>query len=209
MAIWSSWHPDILPHVPGCPVIVVNHELLRSAQEFFTRSRAWLVTDDPVTVVAEVEEIDLTPADTEQDLVRVEAVWFNGIPGSVKTVDEMDRDVTDWQTATGSPSIIVQLSPDVARLYPIPVDAVLVKIRKSIRPSDTATGIPDALASAYRDDLAQGAKSRLMLHKDKPWTDETRAAVSAAKFSDSVSTANLDAARSFGKGRISARKKWC
>jgi hypothetical protein len=182
---------------------------MRAAQEFFKRSRTWLVTDAPVTVVATTEEIDLTPADPELDLVRVEAVWFNGIPGSVKTVAEMDESGADWQTATGSPSIIVQLSPDIARLYPIPVDSVSVKIRKAISPSDTATGIPDDLASAYRDDLAQGAKSRLMMYKDKPWTDETRAVVSGGMFNASIGAANLDAARSFGKGRISARKKWC
>lgn len=209
MALWSSWLPDILPHVPGCPVIVVQHELMRAAQEFFTRSRAWLVTDSPVTVVATTEEISLSPTDAEQDLVRVEAVWFNGIPGKVKTVAEMDEDVTDWQTATGTPSIIVQLSPDIARLHPIPTADVTVKVRKSIRPSDSATGIPDDLASAYRNDLAQGAKSRIMLHKDKPWTDPSLAAVSQAQFNDATSSANLDAARSFGKGRISARKKWC
>jgi hypothetical protein len=209
MALWSSWLPDILPHVPGCPIPVVQHELLRASQEFFTRTRAWLVTDAPVTVVADTEEIDLAPVDTEQDLVRVESVWFNGIPGTVKTVAEMDEDVTDWQTATGTPSIIVQLSPDVARFYPIPNADVAVKIRKSIRPSDSATGIPDDLAAAYRIDLAQGSKSRLMLYKDKPWTDPALAAVSQVQFNDAVSTANLDAARSFGKGRITARKKWC
>lgn len=209
MSLWSTWLPDILPHVPGCPVVVVEHELKRAAQEFFTRSRSWLVTDAPVTVAAAEEEINLAPTDDEQDLVRVEAVWFNGIPGSVKTVAEMDDSSQDWQTATGTPSIIVQLSPDVARLYPIPTADVVVKIRKSIRPSDAATGIPDDLASAYRNDLAQGAKSRIMLHKDKPWSDPGLAGVTAAQFGDATSSANLDAARSFGKGRISARKKWC
>ena len=24
---WSTWLPDVLPHVPGCPVLVAEHEI--------------------------------------------------------------------------------------------------------------------------------------------------------------------------------------
>jgi hypothetical protein len=209
MKVWSWWLPDILPHVPGCPIPVAEHELKRAAQVFFATSRAWLVTEPEVAGLAGDVELSIVPTDPEQDLVRLEQAWINGIPATVKTVAEMDSQASDWQTHEGTPSIVVQLSPDVARLYPIPLADFTVKWRASIIPSDVATGLPDDMAATYRDELAQGAKGRLMLYPNKSWTALDIAGVVGGAFADGASKANLEAARSFGKGRIKARPKWC
>lgn len=210
MKLWSSWQRDILPHVAGCPTPIIEHELLRAAQEFFSGSRAWIVTYADQTVLATVAEVSLAPASAEQEIVRLEKVWVNGVPADVLSFQEMDRAYgDDWQTHTGTPTAVIQLSPDSVRLYPIPTDSITLKVRASVQPSEAATGLPDDMAGQYRMDLVEGAKSKLMMYSKSEWYDPKKAAVHESAFQAAIDSANVSAARSFGAARITARKKWC
>lgn len=211
MATWASWLPDVLPHVPGCPVVVVEHELRRSAQEFFRRSRAWRVNLTTIAVPASTAEISCEPQDAAHDLVRVEAVNYDSRQLEPETVENLDRGFSDeWAAQVGPPTHYVQLTPGVLRLYPIPgaAAAVGLKIRASVMPSESATGIPDDLAQKYRDAIHAGAKSRLMLMPGKGWTNLDLAAIYGRSFSDMADAANADAARAFGAAQITTRQVW-
>lgn len=210
MKLWSSWQSDILPHVAGCPTPIIEHELLRAAQEFFSGSRAWIVTYADQTVLANVAEVSLAPASAEQEIVRLEKAWINGTSADVFPFQTMDSCYSDdWQTHTGTPTAVIQLSPDSVRLYPIPTDSITLKIRASVQPSEAATGLPDDMAGQYRMDLVEGAKAKLMMYSKSEWYDPKKAAVHEAAFQAAIDSANVSAARSFGASRIVARKKWC
>lgn len=212
MKLWNAWLPDLLPHVPGCPVIVAEHELRRAAQAFFQQTRAWQVILPAVTVDADQFEVDVTPVDTTLDLVRVESATYDGRPLGKQTSDVLDAEFTDdWTAHTGTPSDYVQMTPNVLRLYPVPVaDATTgVVVRAAVAPGDTSAGLPDDLASRFWDEMHAGAKARLMLYPGKPWTNPELAAVYGQAFSNMVSTATATAARAYGQARIPARVKWC
>lgn len=207
---WSDWFKDLLPHVPGCPNILAAHELRRAAQAFLDQTRAWQVTQAAATVTAgqTIETISVAGA----DLVRVEKAWYDGKPMDIKTTEDMDASYADdWQIHTGTPSCLLQLTPGVLQFYPIPtVDATTgLKLRVSLKPNETATGVPHDLAMKYRSEILAGAKARLMLYPGKPWTNGDLAVISGGAFDAGVGKANLAAARSFGRGRIAARPKWC
>lgn len=207
---WSDWFKDLLPHVPGCPNILASHELLRAAQAFLIQTRAWVWTQAavPITAGQTIETIAVSGA----QLVRVERAWYDDKPIDVRTTEELDTHFPDdWQSHTGTPSAIVQVTPGVVQLYPIPDAAATtgLKLRVSLKPSETATGLPHDLAVKYREEILAGAKARLMLYPNKPWSNDKMAIVSAGAFDAGVGMATLQAARSFGRGRISSRPKWC
>jgi hypothetical protein len=209
---WSYWYPDLLMHVPGCPIPLAEHELRRTAQAFFKESRAWQDTLPLAPVVAGQDSVTVVFADVGQELVRVEQAFYDGASIGVTTTELLDAGFSDdWTLHYGTPFKIYQITPGVVRLYPIPsADAATgLKLRVSIRPSDLATGLADEMAVKYRDEIHLGAKARLMMYPNKPWTNMEMAAVYASAFDGVIGKANLSAARSFAVARKPANPKWC
>jgi hypothetical protein len=211
MQLWSSWLPDLLPQLPDCPTILVEHEVRRAAQAFFEKTRAWHVTLAAVPVPAATSEVTIAPTDPEQSLVRVSQIWYDG-----KRLDPVTGDALaehfgdDWQAHTGVPTAYTQETPAVIRLYPIPVDAALTGLvaRVAVKPSETSTGLPDDLAVKFRDSLVTGAKGRLMMYVEKPWSNPKLGMKHESDFNAAIDKAHADAAVSFGKARIASRPKW-
>jgi hypothetical protein len=212
MQAWASWFPDLLPHVPGCPQVLAEHELRRAAQVLMRRTRAWQVDVPAVAVVAGQATVSVAPTSAELELVRVEAVWFDGKPLEPTTAEVLDAlYADDWRAHTGTPSKYIQMVPGEIRLYPVPVaDAVTgLSVRLSVAPSETAAGLPDDIALRFRDDVQVGAKARLMLYPGRPWTNPELAAVYGQAFDSLVGTATAAAARSYAQARIPSSVKWC
>lgn len=212
MQAWASWFPDLLPHVPGCPQVLAEHELRRAAQVLMRRTRAWRIDDAARPVVAGQATVSVAPTSAELELVRVEAVWFDGKPLEPVTAEVMDALYShDWRSDTGTPTRFLQGVPGEIRLYPVPIaDAVTgVTLRLSVAPSESSTGLPDDLAIRFRDEINVGAKARLMLYPGRPWTNPELAAVYGQAFDSLVGTATAAAARSYSDARIPSRMKWC
>lgn len=212
MKAWAYWLPDLMPHVPGCPHVLAEHELRRAAQAFFNHSLAWRVTETLRAVTAGTAELSAAPSDADQELVRVDAVWYDGIKLEPITPETLDAQYTDdWQTREGTPTNYLQVIPGVIRLYPVPlVDAVAgLKLRLIVTPSEAATGLPDDLALKYRDHMHVGAKSRLMLYPGKPWTNPELAVVYGQSFTALVNQATAEAARAYTQARLPSRVNWC
>jgi hypothetical protein len=209
---WSTWLPDVLPHVAGCPVLVAEHEIKRSAQLFFERSRAWSVLTAAHAVVAAQPTVTVSIADTGLELVRPEAAWYDGKGIGVATQRTMDEQPEDWSAKTGTPTALVLLTPGVVRLYPIPTAnaATGLKLRVSVRPSDTATGIPDDLAVKYREDIKLGALGRLLLQAKKPWSDGALGQGYLEAFEKRADAANVAAnVMGHSTARRAATVHWC
>lgn len=213
MAAWSAWLPDVLPHVPECPTVIVEHELKRAAQVLLEASRVWRLDLAVQAVAADTATVEPIMADpVEQELVRVEAVEYDGKPLLLTSIETLEDEAGDgWTAHTGVPTRYTLLSPGVVRFYPVPLDDATtgVKFRVSVKPADTATGIPDEIRTKYKETITAGAKARLMIYKDRPWTDYALAGVHGSAFESGIAKATYDAARSFGAGRIPSRPRWC
>lgn len=207
---WSDWFKDLLPHVPGCPNILAAHELVRAAQVLLAKSRAWQYTQPVVPVDA--AQVNETIAVTGAQLVRLEKAWYDGVRMDIRTTEEMDAQFSDdWTIHTGTPKALLQITPGVLQFYPIPDVAATtgLKLRLSLKPTDTASGLPHDMALRYREEILAGAKARLMVYPNKPWSNDKLAMLNAGVFDAGVGTATVEAARSFGRGRIASRPKWC
>jgi hypothetical protein len=209
---WSTWLPDVLPHVPGCPVLVAEHEIKRAAQHFFEKSRAWHALTSLLAVAQAQATVTVTLPDASTELVRIEAAWLDGKDIDPATAQDMDEAEPDWASRTGTPTRVLLLTPGIVRLFPIPMAAAVqgLKLRCSVRPSEAATGIPDDLAVQYREDITQGAKARLLIYGKKPWTDMDLGRALMASFDARAAAANVKAnVRGNSNARRAPRSHWC
>lgn len=212
MTLWSAWFPDIAPHVPGCPTAIIIHELRRSAQEFFRRTQAWReVQFFPVAALQ--SDVSILPDDKTLDLVRIRTVYFDKkrlVPTTYETLSQLFTDQFLSHTAT-YPGEYYALEPGVLNLYPTPINAAVdgLTVMMAVTPGESSTGLPDSIALKYRDTVIAGAKARLMVYPNKPWTNMDMAGVYSQKFATEADKFTADAARSFSNARIPARPTWC
>lgn len=190
----------------------MTHELRRAAQSFFRASYAWKVNENPVSVAAGAEQVSLALASADQELVRVDAAWWDNKPLEPTTLDALNAEFHDaWQTHTGAPERFLELEAGQLRLFPKPLAASTIglRVQLSVQPSEASAGLPDALALRYRDEIHVGAKARLMLIPGRPWTNPELAAAYGAAFSSLINQAHAKAARGNVRARIAARPNWC
>lgn len=212
MKTWSYWYPDLQVFVPGCPNVLAAHELRRTAQVFFEKTKAWKVIEAARPVAAGTETVSAAPSEAGQELAEVEGATYDGKKLDPLTLDSIEGEYgPDWASHTGTPRAYFQLTPGIVRLYPKPAEDALTGIVFTlvVKPSDTATGIPDDLAIKYRDAMHIGAKARLMAMPGRAWTNAADAAAYGLAFEAKCGTGNWQAAKSFGSARIASRPKWC
>lgn len=205
MATWESWFNDIMPQAPGALAAIVKHELLRTAQDFFSRSRVWK-EDVTLAMTAGTSDYSIRPA---ADLAPVQVIDTGRITVSLTDEEMTERFGPDWRAAVGPVQAIWQKMPDKIRTYPIPASAESLVLSVAVMPADSATGIPDALAERYRDGIAAGTLSRLLLSAKKPYTDLQTGSLKAQEYEASVGAAISDRAYGFGRTRGRRRHHWC
>lgn len=210
MKAWSFWSPDLLPHLPECPIPVIERALLRAAQDFMSTSRVWKIVLMPIAVPIGTTTITV-PMDNDKDLIRVEEAWLDGQKLNLVTPDELDGDYNDdWSLHTGTPIDLVQFVPGIVALHPKPLAVATtgLKLKVSARPSESAVGITDEIAAKYRNALECGALAKLMMMPNKPWTNLELSAFHMQNFNMVTAKATVDAARGFNQGRIKSRPTW-
>ena len=209
MAAWSDLFPDMMGRIHGCPAPLVEIELRKTAIDFFRRSRVWKIMLDPIIVPANTAEFDLMADVSSQFPVRIEKAWNGAAPLTPYTAEGMDADFKDnWMTHTGSSTGIVQMVPNLVRLYPIPVDDSTVTARISVSPSDTAALFPDEFLR-YRETFTRGALARLMSYEGEAWSNPKRGEIFREEYEADVASHAAQAAHSFGRGRVRSRPKLC
>lgn len=209
MKPFAAWLNDLMPSLPGADNALVIYELRRVSQDFFTRTRAWQEKLDPITVDAGEATVQMVADSSGAEVVRIEAVWIDGKKILADPVTELDATAPNWMAETGAISSITQMSPAVALLTPTPDTATSILFRVSLRPNDTANGLPDDLAAEYRSAIIDGVKAKMMLIPKKPWSNPQIGMAHNAAYEVAVGGANYQAALSFGIGRLRSHPVWC
>lgn len=212
MKPWSTWFPDVLPHTPSCPGIMAGNEIAAAARQFFRDSRAWKATLDPISLDAGEPNVQVFPDESATAIVRIESVALGSAALTVLTLPEAMRSHSaDWATQTGVPVSITMMTPATLRVIPYPASAVtdLLSLTVTLRPSDSAVGLPDELYAAFRDAIANGARGKLLAMPDKPWTNLQLGTMYLNNFEQAIASARAGADTGYGKARIPGRPGWC
>lgn len=181
----SEFAKYVRPDVPECPDILINDAILRAGIEFCKRTK--IVKEEiTITTVANQAKYELAVTDgmEPEEILEVKR------PDADNLVPANFHDFKQWHLDrdTGQPNWYylddIEL---VLGMIPDGEEDLVVSVK--LRPTDTATALPDELARRYKEKIAHGAKSILMMMAKKPWTDLQMAAFNEAKFQEAIDKA--------------------
>ena len=204
--LWSAFRPEVMVYATGCPIPLADMKLRQAAIEFFRRTRAWVEWLEPVTTAnAGLTDYDLdTPVDAE--VVRIEQATIDGKPLSVVS----SRDVAqDWESQPMNDLQLVSRDLKTFRLGGLPIAGRVIRVQASLIPSRSAKGLPDDLFDKYLDDIAHGARHRILSIPGTTFYNPDLFMVEKAAFEASIASKSVDAWRGLTKNTTRARVNFC
>lgn len=204
--LWSAFYPDLIPAAMGCPNPQLDKDVRYSAIEFFRRTKAWVEWLDPDQGVEGATEYDFDlPNGAEVFIVKR------------ATVDGSNLSVLSYRDADKDPAQFVEagqaaLSPDAATIrfgYAVAAGAK-IQVQAVLVPTQSATGLPDALFNQYREAIACGALARLQMGSpDTPWYRPDLAMLNQGKYDAAIASMAVDAWRGHTHHTPRARPSFC
>jgi len=210
MAAYEAFLSRVMPEVAGCPEPVAIQAIKDTCIEFCTRSNALQQDLDPVTLIANQSEYDLEPP-AGYRVSRVMKVW-RGDTELTPAAPDMIRVPDAYRATAGSaaPTFYFQKTASTISFLDVPkvTERNVVTIRAAITPTRASTTIDDEILELWAEEIAHGAKYRLMLVPGKPYSNPQSSAVEKALFDAGVNKAMLQASRGYVRSsmRVKLRK---
>lgn len=206
---WDAWDDDVLPDVPGVTAPFARHQVKLAAIEFCKRAWVWLVDQGPISIAATQNDYDWE-APTGTDVARALQVWLEKRRLLPKTRNELSAIFGDYMRAEGPAQYFVADVPTKLIIVPRPNNTSFygVTAKVAIAPKRSATGMDSTVYDRYFDDIAKGAKARLLVMARKPWTDAARGLDLRQEFEDAMASAKTDVIRSYAGARLRNRAQF-
>jgi len=191
----SEFARYVRPDVAGCPEPMVLDAILRAGIEFCKRvvSAREVIT---VNVLANVTRYPLVSTGNYVDRI------VTLTPSDLRDMFQASQDNFDscnYDEINGTPKYYFLDNAQNLVIGYKPEATETMKATVRIIPKENATALPDFLGQRYKLQIADGAKSILMMQSDKPWSDPNLAAVSGARFERAIVDENVRFFR--GNGR--------
>lgn len=185
---WKQFLQEVMPDVPGCPVRVAENAIRNSAIEFCDETRIWRerAADIAMTVAGGITyPIDISAINSgEATMIAPHRVR---LADSEKPLSVLAKPYLDDQWLVDGPrrpQWFYSNTPGEITFGPgetIDKDNTAF-IWVVIKPSRAALTGPDFLGEQWFEEVAHGAKARLMEMPDKPWTQTNRVKYHRDKF---------------------------
>ena len=147
-------------------------------------------------------EFDLTAS---QELVKVVKALAGTTELDVLSYRDVPRDWMD-PTSTQLANKLVHLEGDEFLVFPLPTESIYLQL--AFKPALTAATVADVLFDSHAEDIAAGAKARLMAMRDMPFADIKYAAVNRQAYESAVmQTANLGFAHRSPGSRVTKKSR--
>lgn len=192
MAALTALRPKVQPHVPDCPVLMIDDAILDAVIDFCNRSRAYRYTPAEITVVASTANYTVSdlPAGTE-------IAWLLAAEYDDRPIDTPDTGSVPqfWATDEGEVTAAVVYSATQIGLRKVPDEASTLNVRLALRPTLSATTFLDEFNALYREQIAAGALARLYAMPKKAWSAPDLVKFNEDKFEDGIKAAEYRADR--------------
>jgi hypothetical protein len=164
----DAFASSILPFAPGCSEPAMHMGIRQAAIEFCERTRLWRFDDEFKVTDGDCEGI-LAPYGAV--LHEIEAVLFGGQELEPKATAWLDLHMRGWRTGdlAGIPKYFTQTEPNTIRL--VPFNPGTLRLNVWLKPAQDATELPDWMADQYRETIAHGALSRILLIPKQSFTN--------------------------------------
>lgn len=201
--------PFILSEVQGCPDPMVNQALIMAAIDFTRETLSWTELSDPYPLKDQEQDYEID-VPSGSFLITVRDVWIGNRRLIPTTLSQIPMVLTDWQTSqSNAPTYYTQaIDRGSLRFYPMPLNPTeTFTVRAAFAPLTSATTVPDFIGQQYMDVISSGAKSRLMLMPEKPWSNPTMGAYYKQQFADGVIKCRVLEAHDRVRGTITIKPR--
>lgn len=178
----TTWYSKVVPDVPGCPLPMIERALSEAIKEFCMKTYYWQ-EDYSEDIVAGTPDYEITLADAALQIAEI--LWLDftstgGTPRPIehKTPTQLRIISPTWASDTASePSYYFNTDERTIRLWPSPTENVTAGLtgKLAVFPQYTTAYVHEGLYYTHDDDIASGAKARLMMIPKKPYSDPTMA----------------------------------
>ena len=202
MANITSFLPRVRLEIVGCIDAIIVSYLRDSMIEFCDKSWYWQETLPTINVIAGTA-LYLIPAPADALISDIISVRHNDIKVSPTNEDAMDDLSSAWRSQTGAQAIAwIASERNLVTLYPIPSVAGTLKVKAALKPSQTATTIPDQIFNHYLDPVAAGAKWKLMAMPGMEWSNPSLSLYYRDIYMRGISDAKMSAIRGYNRSTM-------
>lgn len=207
MANISNWLAAVSSRVPGASKTEVDSAVITIIREFCDKTLLYVKKLTAINVVVGVREYTLT-APTDCSIVGVDHATLNDMPISATSMDLLNRSPEPWMTQQASePNVFMVDAEKVLSLKQLPEIAYTggLVVWAAVKPTPTATTIPDFIYDDWFETILNGAVAYLLKTPGKSWTS-----LEGSKFFDDYYTGEMSTAKSkkyTGKAKVSIRSQ--
>lgn len=174
MKTWDAFYPKVAVYAPDIMLTTVVDEAKQASIDFFTESRCWRGEDTAIGTTAAGQSAYAITNPANQDAVGFPATWIGGKEiGEFRPDDKHEIGPEETGTARG----IRWVDATHFELLPVPTESGLA-ITGSVAyaPSDTATGLEDALFSLHWRTIVHKICANLLMHNGRSYSNPQMAA---------------------------------
>ena len=179
----ESLVPKVKREVPSCPSFIAIEELRNTIIDFCINTDIYLADlslFQTVTGINEYESADLDiPVGAELNHILD---FFCEIGESTAQLSEKNLTRLEQKSLIGKPSLFdlygkgkpkyySQKDQETILIAPTPNENYSLYALYSLKPTATATTIPNIIVNEYQETIIHGALYRLQMMKDSPWSD--------------------------------------
>jgi len=212
MKTYDVFYPHVLPDVPGCPPEMAVIALRNTIIEFCEKSFINQVTQDPITLRANITDYDLD-APSGYRVQKIMRAWFRGkelgpiAPDAISGPDIYSQNIPGYTATKGPPTAYTQKESGLLSFMPIPDQTYQgsVTIRVAVVPLRDSVKFDDFLYEEWCEAIACGAKARLMLTSGKPYTNKEGAGINQSRYLIALNDARQRAIRGNVRSDLSVK----
>jgi len=179
----ESLVPKVKREVPSCPSFIAIEELRNTIIDFCINTDIYLADlslFQTVTGINEYESADLDiPVGAELNHILD---YFCEVGESTAQLSEKNLTRLEPKSLIGKPSLFdlygkgkpkyySQKDQETILIAPTPNENYSLYALYSLKPTATATTIPNIIVNEYQETIIHGALYRLQMMKDSPWSD--------------------------------------
>ncbi len=180
----SHYLSRVLPSVDGCPSPIAERAVRDAIDDLCRDSRVFRESQS-VPMVAGTDTYTIT-ANTANSVLS-EVIFSRIGDGVLEPITPENRN--RLVSGSGKPEYIEQLTNTDFRLTPAPLDTTPLDVTVVLTITDTATTIPD-IFDRWKEGIASGALSKLMVMPNKPWSNPSLATFHAQIFNQAIGSAS-------------------
>lgn len=176
---------EVRLHAPGAPNPLLVEKYRDAAREFFRRTLTWRGAPSAITVGASFERYVLTPP-ADAEAFDATYVQIDTAAPLTKATEEQIL-MANPRRKTGTPRYF-RVVGNTLHIDPSPesdVSSAMTAI-SVLRPTRTATTLPDDVVDRFGHYIQDGAIGRLLLMPQKPWTNNDKGSHHLNRFADHV-----------------------